>query len=338
MENEVLNQDIVEPENLDDLNDLKDPSYAIGCWNYKTVWSWLLNPFERWVYLARVTITILQTIFGFICLVVNSTDNYSLKLYIGLFTGVHFITLMAFPTAFRLPYIRVGYCGTERIRRMHYILKERERKRMILRFIVDMVLFGLFITGIVVFKVYGLGVLLEHSRLQVICLSIFLVVVAITISTPVLFAVLAFCSLLCIKIYQVVENMRDRYEARAAELAETNLAELIQSFPIFWYRTQPPEEKNKPPVIAVVNPKKPIKRFRMFKLFQTRNKTNSEDRQYLSVPEEDAMCAICIGEYRDDDLIRQLGCNHHFHVACIDKWLHIHARCPMCVKDIAQMA
>ncbi|KAJ3000073.1 hypothetical protein HDV02_000721 [Globomyces sp. JEL0801] len=206
MENEVLNQDIVEPENLDDLNDLKDPSYAIGCWNYKTVWSWLLNPFERWVYLARVTITILQ----------------------------------------------------------------------------------------------------------------------------------------------VVENMRDRYEARAAEIAETNLAELIQSFPIFWYRTQPPEEKNKPPVIAVVNPKKvtdvailtckPIKRFRMFKLFQTRNKTNSEDRQYLSVPEEDAMCAICIGEYRDDDLIRQLGCNHHFHVACIDKWLHIHARCPMCVKDIAQMA
>uniref|UniRef100_A0A1J3I2U6 RING-type E3 ubiquitin transferase n=1 Tax=Noccaea caerulescens TaxID=107243 RepID=A0A1J3I2U6_NOCCA len=57
-----------------------------------------------------------------------------------------------------------------------------------------------------------------------------------------------------------------------------------------------------------------------------------------SLSPEDAECCICLCEYEDGVELRELPCNHHFHCACIDKWLHINSRCPLCKFNILKNA
>nr|ALO18837.1 ubiquitin [Lilium davidii var. unicolor] len=49
---------------------------------------------------------------------------------------------------------------------------------------------------------------------------------------------------------------------------------------------------------------------------------------------EDAECCICLCAYDDGADLRELPCGHHFHCACIDKWLYINATCPLCKFNI----
>ncbi|KAK8587326.1 hypothetical protein V6N12_021823 [Hibiscus sabdariffa] len=50
--------------------------------------------------------------------------------------------------------------------------------------------------------------------------------------------------------------------------------------------------------------------------------------------EDDAECCICLSAYDDGVELRELPCGHHFHCACVDKWLHINATCPLCKYNI----
>ncbi|MED6149044.1 hypothetical protein PIB30_058727 [Stylosanthes scabra] len=50
--------------------------------------------------------------------------------------------------------------------------------------------------------------------------------------------------------------------------------------------------------------------------------------------DEDAECCICLSAYEDGVDLRQLPCGHHFHCACVDKWLYINATCPLCKYNI----
>ncbi|XP_059312851.1 E3 ubiquitin-protein ligase At1g63170-like [Lycium ferocissimum] len=52
------------------------------------------------------------------------------------------------------------------------------------------------------------------------------------------------------------------------------------------------------------------------------------------LPLEDAECCICLCAYEDGIELRELPCRHHFHAACIDKWLYINATCPLCKFNI----
>ncbi|RVW77599.1 E3 ubiquitin-protein ligase [Vitis vinifera] len=49
---------------------------------------------------------------------------------------------------------------------------------------------------------------------------------------------------------------------------------------------------------------------------------------------EDAVCCICLGKYADNDEVRELPCSHFFHVECVDKWLKINPRCPLCQSEL----
>jgi hypothetical protein len=40
-------------------------------------------------------------------------------------------------------------------------------------------------------------------------------------------------------------------------------------------------------------------------------------------------CSICL-ETIDHTDIKSLGCNHSFHINCIDEWLKIRRQCPLC--------
>ncbi|KAG7956683.1 hypothetical protein I3843_11G135700 [Carya illinoinensis] len=48
----------------------------------------------------------------------------------------------------------------------------------------------------------------------------------------------------------------------------------------------------------------------------------------------DQECCICLSTYDDGVELRELPCGHHFHCACVDKWLYINATCPLCKYNI----
>ncbi|KAK6938119.1 Zinc finger, RING-type [Dillenia turbinata] len=46
---------------------------------------------------------------------------------------------------------------------------------------------------------------------------------------------------------------------------------------------------------------------------------------------EGAECAVCLGEFQEDEILRLLPkCSHAFHISCIDTWLRSHTNCPLC--------
>ncbi|CDW55518.1 E3 ubiquitin-protein ligase Arkadia [Trichuris trichiura] len=49
---------------------------------------------------------------------------------------------------------------------------------------------------------------------------------------------------------------------------------------------------------------------------------------------EEDKCSICLLEFERDDSIRTLRCNHFFHVRCIDRWLVINKKCPVCRLEV----
>ncbi|PHT98273.1 RING-H2 finger protein ATL70 [Capsicum chinense] len=42
-------------------------------------------------------------------------------------------------------------------------------------------------------------------------------------------------------------------------------------------------------------------------------------------------CSICLGDYKDNDMLRLLqDCGHLFHLKCVDPWLMLNPSCPIC--------
>jgi len=45
-------------------------------------------------------------------------------------------------------------------------------------------------------------------------------------------------------------------------------------------------------------------------------------------------CTVCQEDYKDDDKVLHLPCNHNFHKSCVTEWLLRHDSCPICRKGI----
>ena len=45
-------------------------------------------------------------------------------------------------------------------------------------------------------------------------------------------------------------------------------------------------------------------------------------------------CIICIEDFKENDIIRELSCDHFFHQKCIDKWFESNKKCPLCRNEI----
>lgn len=58
---------------------------------------------------------------------------------------------------------------------------------------------------------------------------------------------------------------------------------------------------------------------------------NSNGNGNVNSGGNDTVCAICLCEYKDAEMLRLLpDCKHYFHVTCIDAWLKLNASCPVC--------
>eukprot|EP00415_Alexandrium_ostenfeldii_P004323 UN4323 len=47
------------------------------------------------------------------------------------------------------------------------------------------------------------------------------------------------------------------------------------------------------------------------------------------MPKFDPTCIICLSDFKPEDEILQLPCNHTFHTECITKWLSRSRHCPL---------
>ena len=52
--------------------------------------------------------------------------------------------------------------------------------------------------------------------------------------------------------------------------------------------------------------------------------------------DENKMCLICLEEYKNNDIIKKLPCNHIFHSECLKIWLSHKTTCPICRNDLRQ--
>ncbi|KAM3378538.1 RING-H2 finger protein ATL20-like [Capsicum galapagoense] len=55
--------------------------------------------------------------------------------------------------------------------------------------------------------------------------------------------------------------------------------------------------------------------------------------QLVSVCKGESSCSICLAEYMAGEIARCMpGCQHCFHIDCVDKWLKMNTTCPVCRK------
>ena len=63
-------------------------------------------------------------------------------------------------------------------------------------------------------------------------------------------------------------------------------------------------------------------------------------KPFLDVRRESStkeVCAICVDDFRENDMTRVLPCNHFFHPDCIDPWLISHSSmCPLCKQSVSR--
>lgn len=52
--------------------------------------------------------------------------------------------------------------------------------------------------------------------------------------------------------------------------------------------------------------------------------------------DENKICSICLEEYKNNDKIKKLDCNHIFHSECVKIWLSNKTTCPICRTDLRQ--
>ena len=57
------------------------------------------------------------------------------------------------------------------------------------------------------------------------------------------------------------------------------------------------------------------------------------DQKIMTISSQDAVCCVCMDEYVNDVELRLLGCVHHFHKMCCDRWLANNSTCPLCRKS-----
>ena len=54
----------------------------------------------------------------------------------------------------------------------------------------------------------------------------------------------------------------------------------------------------------------------------------------LESEESEESCSICLENYKKNDTINILKCDHKYHEKCIDKWMETSNNCPLCRLSI----
>ncbi len=55
---------------------------------------------------------------------------------------------------------------------------------------------------------------------------------------------------------------------------------------------------------------------------------------FRSISGEEDRCTVCLSEYQVEERVRTLQCAHIFHMECIDRWLILNKKCPICRVEV----
>ena len=56
--------------------------------------------------------------------------------------------------------------------------------------------------------------------------------------------------------------------------------------------------------------------------------------KYSNTNHTEKTCIICTEDFKSDDLVSVLDCNHIFHNKCVVEWGHYNPCCPLCKNSI----
>ena len=78
----------------------------------------------------------------------------------------------------------------------------------------------------------------------------------------------------------------------------------------------------------------------MTKIFEGDDKNKDINKKIEKIPQiyykdnkyENPECTICFDIFKENELLKQLKCNHIFHKECLSQWLLNNSKCPICNK------
>ena len=78
----------------------------------------------------------------------------------------------------------------------------------------------------------------------------------------------------------------------------------------------------------------------MNKIFEGGNKKSIMKNKIDHIPQvyykvnkfDNVECSICFDLFKENELLKQLNCNHIFHKECLSQWLLNENKCPVCNK------
>ncbi|CAI2166883.1 9592_t:CDS:2 [Funneliformis geosporum] len=163
----------------------------------------------------------------------------------------------------------------------------------------------------------------------------------IIITIPILLCLAVIFCLPCVLVAMRVLNVSEAVGISGAR------DDVIQKIPLVKYKSSGEKHGQQstdtvitisPSQIPPMTPQPPSTRKKpRFKFLFSRNgkgsSTNSPPTvsQFLTIPNsDDAVCSICLESYEDGEDLRHLWCSHHFHKNCVDEWLRLNKKCPMC--------
>ncbi|CAG8552888.1 12376_t:CDS:2 [Funneliformis caledonium] len=168
----------------------------------------------------------------------------------------------------------------------------------------------------------------------------------IIITIPILLCLAVIFCLPCVLVAMRVLNVSEAVGISGAR------DDVIQKIPLVKYKASGERHEGQqspdtvitipPPQIPPMTPQPSSTRKKpRFKFLFGRNSkgtlTNSPPTvsQYLTIPNsDDAVCSICLESYEDGEELRHLWCSHHFHKDCVDEWLRLNKKCPMCSSRV----
>ncbi|KAI8901687.1 hypothetical protein BC833DRAFT_576274 [Globomyces pollinis-pini] len=314
------------------------------------------TPFGKIVFVLKIIISIVQCLLGVVTILIAKDQNpdFRYMLFIIMYTIVQFLALSFLPYSFT---------KTQSTRNVPELV-EVEAKRNAIISVVYGIQFLLLVT-----IYHPLCTVTPRPIILLYTTIVYLLLYIISLALPIFLVLVAIVFFPCTYLYfrQMVEAEEKTKVIGASDelisafptfgFRKKNTKKADIEMPVDSSSTNPMStdqmglnddliqhtNQNLPSISKMddlsKNPKieKKKRRFKLFsrcdkiskETFSTSNVNTKESTLELEDGDE-ATCTICLCEYEEGDRLRQLGCKHHFHKECIDEWLHLNSKCPLC--------
>ncbi|MQL98105.1 hypothetical protein Taro_030807 [Colocasia esculenta] len=149
--------------------------------------------------------------------------------------------------------------------------------------------------------------------------------VGIALGSLVLFSTLLLASYVCCRAAASHRRRRRRRAARAPVGASSPTLGAVVGLPHIIFVTEDDEEE------GAAERSSPAQGLDQAAINSYPKFPFSKSSKAAAAAGGDAVCPICLCEYREGEMLRVMpDCRHGFHLTCVDAWLRLNASCPVC--------